>query len=266
VECTRLVGEARVLARQFTVNDSVDEILFVMASILGGRVRPLTVTAILILWFASFLVWTSMSKFDAMWSSGSARPDLAIGRDQGVNNHGIVRYTTREEYSSFRRFQVGGTVCGVIELTLLFYSQQKDSRAHKRSRSSKPRYRDTPAYRVSLVGSVIVWLGFATVIGLGLSMSLTGRLNGGLAINVFATVAFLTWFAGASAWSVITAWKSRAVADSRELNGLIYRPRPSDPALATVWWWQRFGLWCWIAFVFEIVIVGVVGVVFHMWR
>ena len=113
------------------------------------------------------------------------------------------------------------------------------------------RYGDTRGYRLGFAFSIGLWLCCLFVVGLFLSMSLTGRVYGGVAINAFVTVIALTWFGGATAW-LIAGWKSRAVDDARELLGLAYRGRPSDPALAEVWRWLRIWSWSLITFGIEL--------------
>jgi len=127
------------------------------------------------------------------------------------------------------------------------------------------RYGNTIGYRVGFALSIGAWVFWLIIAGLILSMSLTARIEGGIAINVLLTVFVLTWFSAATAW-LVARWKARGVDDWRQLLWLAYRRRPSDPALAEVWRWDRLGLWLWVTTVGEMILLAVLGLVFGAWR
>ena len=101
-----------------------------MSSIPGGRLAPLSVASVLILWLAAYHTWTSFRKFDEMLANGTNRPDTE--HLHAVNNHGFVRYATEEEYFSYQRFQVGGIVGGSVAVALWFYADRRHRRMRKR--------------------------------------------------------------------------------------------------------------------------------------
>ena len=64
------------------------------------------------------LLWTGMSRFDALMFSGSSFAEPKSGRVYQLYNHGDVSYVTAEEYWSVRGFEIAGSVIGAIGVLL----------------------------------------------------------------------------------------------------------------------------------------------------
>lgn len=105
---------------------------------------------------------------------------------------------------------------------------------------------DKIAYVVNLALVCGFWFFGAYLTGFILSMSLRGRLDGGLFVNAGATVFALTWLSGVSAY-VIAMWKWRKTNGEIQLIRLArMSSRPTDPADASVWPWIRAAWWAWL--------------------
>lgn len=117
-------------------------------------------------------------------------------------------------------------------------------------------------FQVSAVGGF--WLLGAVVAGFAFSMSLAGRIDGGVLINAFATVYFTIWMATISAFA-IAVWTARNLDSRTNLMALARRPQPVDPVAARAWRYSRIAWYGWISSAALLVALLVVANLTRSW-
>lgn len=129
----------------------------------------------------------------------------------------------------------------------------------------EPRHRETWTYWFVLAASAAFLLGGASLVSAILSMSLTGRVNGGASLNVLATAMPLLWLASIGAY-IRAMWVARGLSRSVSVFVLARGSAPADVESATVWWWARASAYGLVAFLGLLLAVALVAMVFDPWR
>ena len=126
-------------------------------------------------------------------------------------------------------------------------------------------HRHTAIYWFFAVCLAVFWLFGASITGMALSMSLTGRIDGGALPNAIVTMLVLIWIGMVTAFDV-AFWRARHLPSYVQLMSLARAPRPIDSHAATVWWWTRAAWYGFLAFLASLLLITAFVSLFGPWQ
>jgi hypothetical protein len=127
------------------------------------------------------------------------------------------------------------------------------------------RHRQTVSYWFFVVCCAAFWVFGATIATFMLSMSLRGRINGGVTLNAFVTLYGMVWIGMVTAFA-IALWHARDLPRTVQFMALARAPRPGEPIAVKVWWWTRAAWFGWLAIVCALLLLAAVAFLFDPWR
>jgi hypothetical protein len=126
-------------------------------------------------------------------------------------------------------------------------------------------HRDTVTYWV-FVAAIGAFNAFnVVVLALMLPMSTTGRVQGGVSLNVVVTIDAFLWACTMGAFDA-ALWKLRLLPEDTKMVSLARRGRPADPVVANAWRWMRAAWIGWLSFVGLMFATALITWVFDPWR
>ena len=125
-------------------------------------------------------------------------------------------------------------------------------------------HRDTVSYWLFAIAAAAFSLLCVWIFALLLSMSMTGRIQGGTSLNLIVAIGGLLW-----AWTLgafdVAYWKARLLPADTSLISLGRRGCPEDPLMADAWRWVRAAWVGWLSFAGLMLATVLIVWVFDPW-